>query len=84
MEGNVRDICQIYVLPEFLFSFKFTLLKKAFPIFWIQKMRVTDRSVINSHEVQRIQISSGDKIDVSNIKTKYLYSVFLQKKHSRT
>ena len=43
-------------------------------------MRVTDRSVNNSHEVQCIQISSGDKIDVSNMKTKYLYSVFLQKK----
>ena len=74
---NVRDICQIYGLPEFLVSFQFTLLKKAFPIFWIQKMRVTDRSVNNSHEVQCIQISS---IDVSNMKTKYLYSVYLQKK----
>ena len=45
---EVKEICRTYGLPELLFSFKFALLKRAFPCSWLQRMRDGDVS-LNIH-----------------------------------
>ena len=78
---EASNICHEYGLPELLFSFKFALLKKIFPNYWLEKMR--NKAHEESHRCKHTQcvlISSGDCIDVSCTKTKKFYLLFLQKK----
>lgn len=74
---NSDETAQRYGLPKMLFAFKFAMLKKAFPLVWLRKSQDVERDEII--DLQTIEISTGDMIDLSKLNTKIIYSLIVQK-----
>ena len=74
---NSDETAQRYGLPKMLFAFKFAMLKKAFPLVWLRKSQDVERDEVI--DLQTIEISTGDMIDLSKLNTKIIYSLIVQK-----
>ena len=62
-----------YGLPKMVFAFKFAMLKKAFPLVWLRKSQDIERD--ETIDLQTIEISTGDMIDLSKLNTKIICSL---------
>ena len=87
-EGKWKEaisICEAFKDTELLASFKLCKLKKAFPIFWLERLRNKTQTVnrLREEESNLIELVTGDSINVENTRARHYYKLFLEKKQTR-
>ena len=78
---ETESICSDFKRTKFLFSFKLAKLKKAFPNFWLQKLRNNAQCghVSRSVEFNTVELVTGDVINAECTKARHYYKLFLSK-----
>ena len=84
-DGEWKDVTFInetFRDRQMLASFELSKLKKAFPRFWLDKLRndIQTPVLLHTKEFDAIELSTGDKISVQKTSAKHYYRLFLHKK----
>ena len=77
---DIKCISDVFRGKQLLASFKLSKLKKAFPNFWLEKLRNSTRTTVRPQTKESmIGLATGDSINVLKMTAKHYYRLFLNK-----